>query len=122
MMFRPTAPVASALADGARRAAGEVGADEPGEGTRLGDGGGQPAREAWLHAVFAPPASARYRAEAPRRRARGLSPFVGRIMGWIGRNRRLARDVERHGRIAAALVRTAMIRIVLRRRAGTPSA
>ena len=33
----------------------------------------------------------------------------------ISRNRRLARDFERHCRIAAAFVRMAMIRIMLRR-------
>jgi hypothetical protein len=41
---------------------------------------------------------------------------------WISRNRRLARDFERHCRIAAAFVRMAMIRIMLRRLAQKPSA
>ena len=41
---------------------------------------------------------------------------------WISRNRRLARDFERHCRIAAAFVRIAMIRIMLRRLAAKPSA
>jgi transposase len=45
-----------------------------------------------------------------------------RTIGWISRNRRLARDFERHCRIAAAFVRMAMIRIMLRRLAPTPSA
>jgi putative transposase len=43
-------------------------------------------------------------------------------IGWISRNRRLVRDFERHCRIAAAFVRTAMIRIMLRRLAAKPSA
>jgi transposase len=41
--------------------------------------------------------------------------IVERTIGWISRNRRLARDFERHCRIAAAFVRMAMIRIMLRR-------
>jgi transposase len=41
--------------------------------------------------------------------------IVERTIGWISRNRRLARDFERHCRIAAAFVRIAMIRIMLRR-------
>jgi transposase len=48
--------------------------------------------------------------------------IVERTIGWISRNRRLARDFERHCRIAAAFVRMAMIRIMLRRLAATPSA
>ncbi len=48
--------------------------------------------------------------------------IVERTMGWISRNRRLARDFERHCRIAAAFVRMAMIRIMLRRLAAKPSA
>jgi transposase len=47
--------------------------------------------------------------------------IVERTSGWISRNRRLARDFERHCRIAAAFVRMAMIRIMLRLVA-TPSA
>jgi transposase len=39
--------------------------------------------------------------------------IVERTIGWISRNRRLARDFERHCRIAAAFVRMAMIRIML---------
>jgi transposase len=46
---------------------------------------------------------------------------VERTIGWISRNRRLARDFERHCRIAAAIVRMAMIRIMLRRLAAKPS-
>ena len=38
--------------------------------------------------------------------------IVERTIGWISRNRRLARDFERHCRIAAAFVRMAMIRIM----------
>ena len=48
--------------------------------------------------------------------------IVERTIGWISRNRRLARDFERHCRIAAAFVRMAMIRIMLRRLAAMPSA
>ncbi|WP_431272187.1 IS5 family transposase [Dankookia sp. P2] len=48
--------------------------------------------------------------------------IVERTIGWISRNRRLARDFERHCRIAAAFVRMAMIRIMLRRLATKPSA
>ena len=46
--------------------------------------------------------------------------IVERTIGWISRNRRLARDFERHCRIAAAFVRMAMIRIMLRRLAPKP--
>ncbi len=48
--------------------------------------------------------------------------IVERAIGWISRNRRLARDFERRCRIAAAFVRMAMIRIMLQRLAATPSA
>lgn len=48
--------------------------------------------------------------------------IVERTIGWISRNRRLTRDFERHCRIAAAFVRMAMIRIMLRRLAAKPSA
>ena len=48
--------------------------------------------------------------------------IVERTIGWISRNRRLARDFERHCRIAASFVRMAMIRIMLRRLSTTPSA
>lgn len=48
--------------------------------------------------------------------------IVERTIGWISRNRRLARDFERHCRIAAAFVRMAMMRIMLRRLATKPSA
>lgn len=48
--------------------------------------------------------------------------IVERTIGWISRNRRLARDFERHCRIAAAFVRMAMIRIMLRRLAAKLSA
>jgi transposase len=41
--------------------------------------------------------------------------IVERTLGWISHHRRLARDLERHARIAAAFVRMAMIRIMLRR-------
>lgn len=48
--------------------------------------------------------------------------IVERTIGWISRNRRLARDFDRYCRIAAAFVRMAMIRIMLRRLAAKPSA
>jgi transposase len=46
---------------------------------------------------------------------------VERTFAWISRNRRLARDFERHVRKAAAFIRLAMIRIMLRRLAAIPS-
>jgi transposase len=48
--------------------------------------------------------------------------IVERTIAWISRNRRLARDFERHARIAAAFVRPAMIRLMLRRLTAKPSA
>jgi transposase len=41
--------------------------------------------------------------------------IVERTLAWISHNRRLARDFERYVRSAAAFVRLAMIRIMLRR-------
>lgn len=41
--------------------------------------------------------------------------IVERTLAWISRCRRLARDFERHVRKAAAYVRLAMIRLMLRR-------
>ena len=41
--------------------------------------------------------------------------IVERTLAWISRNRRLARDYERYARKAAAFVRLAMIRLMLRR-------
>lgn len=41
--------------------------------------------------------------------------IVERTFAWISRNRRLARDYERHARTVAAFMRLAMIRIMLRR-------
>ena len=41
--------------------------------------------------------------------------IVERTFAWISRNRRLARDFERYATTAAAFVRLAMIRIMLRR-------
>ena len=41
--------------------------------------------------------------------------IVERTLAWISRNRRLARDYERHTRKAAAFVCLAMIRLMLRR-------
>lgn len=43
--------------------------------------------------------------------------IVERTLAWISHHRRLARDYERHVRIAAAFVRLAMIRLMLRRQA-----
>ncbi len=45
--------------------------------------------------------------------------IVERTLAWISRNRRLARDYERHTRKVAAFVRLAMIRLMLRRIAPT---
>jgi len=45
--------------------------------------------------------------------------IVERTLAWISRNRRLARDFENLARTAAALVRLAMIKIMLRRLART---
>lgn len=47
--------------------------------------------------------------------------IVERTLAWISRNRRLARDFERHARTVAAFVRLAMIRLMLRRLAASPS-
>ena len=41
--------------------------------------------------------------------------IVERTLAWLSRCRRLARDFERHARKAAAFVRLAMIRVMLRR-------
>lgn len=45
--------------------------------------------------------------------------IVERTLSWITRYRRLARDYERHTRIAAAFVRFAMVRVMLRRLASS---
>jgi transposase len=45
--------------------------------------------------------------------------IVERTLAWISRNRRLARDYKRHARKAAAFVRLAMIRLMLRRLAAS---
>jgi transposase len=47
--------------------------------------------------------------------------IVERTLAWVSRCRRLARDYERHARKVAAFVRLAMIRVMLRRLAVTPS-
>ena len=47
---------------------------------------------------------------------------VERTFAWISQCRRMARDYERHARKAAAFVRLAMIRVMLRRLAATASA
>src|SRR3954452_4667505 len=46
--------------------------------------------------------------------------IVERTLAWISRCRRLARDYERHARKAAAFVRLAMIRLMLRRLTPNP--
>ena len=46
--------------------------------------------------------------------------IVERTFAWISRNRRLARDFERYARKAAAFVRLAMIRLMLRRLSASP--
>jgi transposase len=45
--------------------------------------------------------------------------IVERTLAWISRSHRLARDYERHARKAAAFVRLAMIRLMLRRLGAT---
>ncbi len=47
--------------------------------------------------------------------------IVERTLAWISRNRRLARDFERYARTVAAFIRLAMIRLMLRRLAVSPS-
>jgi transposase len=47
--------------------------------------------------------------------------IVERTLAWISRNRRLAKDFERHARKAAAFIRLAMIRLMLRRLAAPSS-
>jgi transposase len=46
--------------------------------------------------------------------------IVERTLAWMSHCRRLARDYERHARKAAAFVRVAMIRLMLRRLAASP--
>jgi putative transposase len=41
--------------------------------------------------------------------------IVERTLAWISHDRRLTRDFERYARSAKALIRLAMIRIMLRR-------
>jgi transposase len=55
----------------------------------------------------------------PKRWIPGSSPRTERTLAWISRNRRLARDYERHTCKAAAFVHLAMIRLMLRRLAAT---
>ena len=45
--------------------------------------------------------------------------IVERTLAWISHGRRLARDFERYARSAAAFIRLAMIRIMLRRLTNT---
>nr|WP_282639320.1 transposase [Xanthobacter autotrophicus] len=66
--------------------------------------------------AFRPPGSL----SGVRSRAGSRSAHVERTFGWINQFRRLARDYERHARKAAAFVRHAMIRLMLRRPATSP--
>jgi transposase len=52
--------------------------------------------------------------DLPKRWTHGSRPRAERTLAWVSRNRRLARDFERHARIAAAFIRLAMIRLMLR--------
>jgi hypothetical protein len=47
--------------------------------------------------------------------------IVERTLAWLSRFRRLTRDFERYARTVAALIRLAMIRIMLRRLVANPS-
>ncbi len=68
-----------------------------------------------------------WRLESVRRcdRHRSVVPpkrwIAERTLAWVSRCRRLARDYERHARKAAAFVRLAMVRLMLRRLAASPS-
>jgi transposase len=55
------------------------------------------------------------RADIPRFEVLPKRWVVERTLAWISRCRRLARDFERHLRKAAAFIRLAMIRLMLRR-------
>jgi putative transposase len=53
-------------------------------------------------------------------RSEGFQPLkwrwvVERTFGWLGRSRRLSKDYERNPRVSEALIRIAMIRLMLRR-------
>ena len=61
------------------------------------------------------------RTDAPRLEVLPKRWFVERTFAWISRNRRFARDFERHVRSVVAFIRLSMIRIMLRRLAATPS-
>lgn len=61
------------------------------------------------------------RGDVPRFEALPKRWIVERTFAWISRNRRLARDFERHVRSVVAFIRLAMIRIMLRKLAATPS-
>ncbi len=67
------------------------------------------------------PAGGTYRSFADRHRFVVLPKrwIVERTLAWISRCRRLSRDYERHARKAAAFVRLAMIRLMLRRLAAS---
>jgi transposase len=55
------------------------------------------------------------RHDVPRFEALPKRWIVERTFAWISRCRRLAKDFERHARKAAAFIRLAMIRVMLRR-------
>jgi len=61
------------------------------------------------------------RADVPRFEPLPKRWIVERTFAWISRNRRLARDFERHVRSVVAFIRLAMIRIMLRRLVATRS-
>jgi transposase len=50
-----------------------------------------------------------------RTRSSVLLCLVERTFGWLGRNRRLAKDYEREGQTSETLIEVAMIRLILRR-------
>lgn len=61
------------------------------------------------------------RNDVPRFEVLSTRWIVERTFAWISRNRRLARDFERHIRSVVAFIRLAMIRIMLRRLTATRS-
>ena len=80
------------------------------------DGGYQgPKLAAWLARTGAWRIEIVKRPNIPRFEVLPKRWIVERTFAWISRCRRLARDFERHIRKAAAFVRLAMIRLMLRR-------
>lgn len=58
--------------------------------------------------------------EAPKARSSGFTPLpkrwiVERTLGWLGGYRRLARDYEKKPGVSEAMIRLAMIRVMVRR-------